>query len=154
MSTQQFSNTQAPTKGVIGAVTNAKDNLVTDGTGSLQRGLDHAGGQAALAVLRAFVIPVKVSLIDKLTGKGALIKKVANSAYGSLAIAATFHVVSSMVGNAKLSKVAKLALDAATIEAASSMPIQAWVDKVAAKLFDNPAVSAMLGNADSDDSDS
>lgn len=136
---QQFKKT-----GVTGAISNAKDNLVDDGKSALQTGFDVAAGQAALAVLRSFVIPAKVSLVDRLTGKGAFIKKVANSTYGSLAIAATFHVVASMVGNDKLTKVAKLALNAATIEAASTLPIQKWVDGVADKLFNNSAVAKVL----------
>ena len=150
MSQQQFSTNAPAGNGVVNAVVDAKDNLVTDGTGAFQRGVNNAGGLTALAVLRSFVVPVKVSLVDKLTGKGALIKKVANSAYGSLAIAATFHVVSSVVGNEKLAKIAKLALDAALIEAAANLPIQAWVDKVASKLFSNPAISNLLGDDKAD----
>lgn len=129
---------------VTSKMSQIKDNLIDDGKSSFQIGLDVAAGQAALAVLRSFVIPAKVSLVDRLTGKGAFIKKVANSTYGSLAIAATFHVVASIVGNAKLSRVAKLALDAATVEAASTLPIQKWVDSVADKLFNNDAVNAVL----------
>lgn len=136
---QKFQNT-----GVTGKVSQVKDNLVNDGKASLQIGLDVAAGQAALAVLRSFVVPAKVTIVDRLTGKGAFIKKVANSTYGSLAIASTFHVIASIVGNQKLSRVAKLALDAAVVEAASTLPIQEWVDKLADKLFNNSAVSAVL----------
>lgn len=146
---QQFdSYTQKP---VTNKVTQVKDNLVNDGKNSFQLGLDVAAGQAALAVLRAFVIPAKVSLVDRLTGKGAFIKKVANSTYGSLAIAATFHVVASIVGNDKLSRVAKLALDAATVEAASTLPIQKWVDRIADKMFNNSAVAAVLDSTKNSD---
>lgn len=141
--------------GVVGKMGQIKDNLIDDGKSSFQIGLDVAAGQAALSILRAFVVPVKVSLVDRLTGKGALIKKVANSTYGSLAIAATFHVVASIVGNDKLSRIAKLALNAATVEAASTLPIQQWVDNIADKMFNNSAVTAVLSgtksNADKED---
>ena len=126
--------------------TGLKDNLVNDGKDAFALGADIVAGQAALSVLRSFVIPAKVSVVDRLTGKGAFIKKVANSAYGSLAIAATFHVVSGMTGNAKLQKVAKLALDAAVVEAASTLPIQKWTDALAAKLFSNPAIAGLFGD--------
>lgn len=140
---QQFENT-----GVMNSVNQVKDNLIDDSKSSLKLGLELTAGTAALAVLRSFVVPAKITLVDRLTGKGALIKKVANSAYGSLAIAATFHVLSSIVGNTKLSRIAKLALDAAVVEASANLPIQQWVDSVANKLLSNSVVSNALDDVE------
>lgn len=134
---QQFQNTKTK-------VNQVKDTLIEDGKSSVKLGLDIAAGQAALAVLRSFVIPAKVSLVDRLTGKGALITKVVNSSYGSLAIASTFNVLASILGNDKLSRISKLALDAAVVEATTTLPIQKWVDNVADKLFSNSAVTKAL----------
>ena len=135
---------------VVQKASQVKNDFVSVTADALTVGRDVIAGQAALAVLRAFVVPAKVSLIDKLTGKGALIKKIANSTYGSLAIAATFQLVASMVNNQKLSAVAALAVKAATIEAASTLPIQGWVDKIAGKMFSNPAIDAVLGTVSKD----
>lgn len=142
---QSFGNS-----GVKSRVADAKDNLVNDGKSALQTGFDIAAGQAALAVLRSFVVPAKVSVVDRLTGKGAIIKKIANSTYGSLAIASTFHIIASMTGSTKLQKVAKLALDAATVEAASTLPIQDWVESISDKLFKNAAITKVLATSDTE----
>jgi len=135
---------------MIGRANTAKDNLIDNGKGALQLGLDLAGGQAALAILRSFVVPAKVSLVDKVTGKGAFIKKVANSAYGSLAIAATAQVLVSIVApkNAKPQKVCDLALKAAAAEAVAKIPMQDYADKLAKKMFNNPVIAKVLGDSD------
>lgn len=138
----------AKVAGVKERLSHAQNALIDDGKSSFETGLNVAAGQAALAVLRSFVVPAKVSLVDRLTGKGAIIKKIAHSTYGSLAIAATFHTVTSIIcpNNTKLRKVAQLALDAAVVEAAATLPIQKWVDTVADKLFNMSAVAKVLGN--------
>lgn len=135
---------------VTGRFTGAKDNLVSDSKDAIALGLEITAGQAALSVIRSFVIPAKVSLLDKLTGKGAFIKKVANSAYGSLAIAATANVIVSVIApkNVKLNKITKLALNAAVIEATTHIPLQEWTDKLAGKLLNNKAVDAVFGDDD------
>ena len=135
---------------VVNKAKQVKNDFVDVTKDALATGRDVIASQAALAVLRAFVVPAKVSLVDRLTGKGAIIKKIANSTYGSLAIAATFQLVASMVNNKKLSAVAALAVKAATIEAASTLPIQGWVAKIAGKMFNNPAIDAVLGDKKAD----
>lgn len=137
---------------VTSRISSSKDRLVDDSKGAFQQGLDLVAGQTALSILRSFVLPAKISLVDRLTGKGAFIKKVASSAYGSLAIAATAHVVVSIVApkNEKLHRICQLALNAAVAEAAATMPIQEWTDKLAAKLFSVSAITKALGETKED----
>lgn len=145
---QQFSTT-TPVNTVTARVTDAKDALVSDGRDAVVLSAEILAGQTALAVLRTFVVPAKTSLVDKLTGKGAFIKKVVNSAYGSLAIASIAHVGVQMFApnNAKLHRITQLALNAAMVEAASQINIQGYVDAIADKLMNNAAMDAVLGKA-------
>ncbi len=146
---QQFSTSKNT---VTGRVIGAKDSLVSDGQDSVKLGLEIVAGQAALAVIRSFVLPKKTSFIDKITGKGAIIKKIAYSTYGSLAIASTAHVLVSILApnNDKLGKIAKLALNAAVVEATATLPLQQWTDRLSDKLFNNAAVNAVIGDDSKD----
>lgn len=133
----------------------SKDRLVSDSKGAVQEGLELVAGQTALSVLRSFVIPAKISLVDRLTGKGRFIAKVVNSAYGSLAIAATAHVAVTIIApqNDKLQRICQLALKAAVVEATATLPIQEWTDKLAAKLFSAAPIAKLIGDDKTDGTD-
>lgn len=145
---------QFATQGTITSrLSGSKDRLIDDSKGAVQQGMELVAGQAALSVIRSFIVPVKLSFLDRVTGKGVFIKRIVDSAYGSLAIAATAHVLVTIIApnNAKLHRICQLALNAAVVEAAATLPIQEWTDRLASKLFSTPAVSKILGSVDSDD---
>lgn len=144
---QQFSTTKPTT--ITGRVTDAKDTLVSDGRDAVVLSAEILAGQTALAILRSVVMPAKISLVDKITGKGRIIKKIVDSAYGSLAIAAVAHVGVQMFAptNQKLHRITQLALNAAMVEAASTINVQGYVDAVVSKLMNNPVVDAAFDKA-------
>lgn len=149
---QKFATDQKDNLTVGQRIGNAKDVLVSDTKDSVQMGLEVAAGSAALAVLRSFVVPAKMSLADRLFGKGAIIKKVVDSAAGSFVLAATAHVAVTVFApnNTKLHKIAKLALNASIVELTARIDIQSYTDKLASKLFNNSAI-ANLFNSDKKD---
>lgn len=128
-------------------VNTVKNRLLDDSKDAVSLGAELAAGNAALAVVRSFIIPAKVSLVDKFTGKGAIIKKIVNSPYGSFVIAATMHTAATLFApkSEKLHIVCKLALNSATAELVQKFPIQDWTDKVADKLLSLVEVKKVLG---------
>lgn len=146
---QNFNTTStAASKTVSARLVDSKDRLVVDTKDSVQMGLEIAAGQAALSVIRSFVVPAKMSLVDRFTGKGAMVKKLVDSPVGSFVLAATAHCAVTIFApnNEKLHKIAKLALNASVVELTARIDIQGYTDKLADKMFNNPTVANLFSN--------
>ena len=137
----------AQQEGITGRIQNVQSRLLDDSKDAVELGAELAAGHAALAVARSFIVPANATLVDRLTGKGAAVKKMANSKYGSFVIAATMHTVATLFApkNEKLHIICKLALNAATAELVARVPIQEWTDKAADKLLNLSEVQNVLG---------
>lgn len=118
-----------------------------------------AAGQAALAIVRAFVlnaIPKKMGLLARLTGKKQAIHTFLNSALGSFVVAATAHTFFTLVmpNHKKIHVVTRAALGAAMAELALKVPYQRMADSLAEQLVNNSVTSQLLEESKSTKEDS
>lgn len=117
---------------------NSLENLFNEGKGLMSEAARLNAGLAAVALIRSVflqMIPRKMGLFARLTGRASVIEKFLNSKWGSLLIAAAAHCILTiaMPNREKVHTVTRLAVYACMAELSFSVPYQ----KVANKLADS-----------------
>lgn len=161
MITNESGEPQEDTTNPTNSVKNSEDSpmIKNDTLGSVKEEMTTlmksaaqlAAGQAALAIVRAFVlnaIPKKMGLLARLTGKKKAIHEFLNSAIGSFVVAATAHTFFTIVmpNHKKIHTVTRAALNASMAELALKVPYQRLADSLAEQLLNNSATKELFSD--------